>query len=159
MDVASREIKEKMEGIGGMDMNAEVVQTDPDSSPEKSLWCAVIGTLISDFRDGRESYSKVENWLNSRWGQTVCDMAGTTPEYIYRKIFVEGKIVQDTAYDKYFTIKCRLERDICMAKDGTRPQKDEVIKAMENQLKATVNNMESLKREHNERVGRQMRMH
>ena len=140
-------------------MNMEVIEPDPDSSPEKSLWCAVIGCLINDYRDGKESLEKVESWLNSDWGKTVCDMAGVEPDYIHRKMFVERKITQDVWYDKLFTMKCRLERDICIAKDGIHAQTKEVIKAMENQLEGVVKNMKIIEQENIERRYKQKRVH
>lgn len=57
-------------------------------TPERSLWCAVVGqTVIDAASTDREIRQEVVDWLESEDFPTVCGMAGLQPHQI-RKVIV-----------------------------------------------------------------------
>lgn len=56
---------------------------DPVWTPERSLWCAVVGQSVIDAASTDSAIrEEVVDWLNSEDFPSVCDMAGLRPAQV-----------------------------------------------------------------------------
>jgi len=62
--------------------------------PEQKLWVGILKLFIDDYRYREISSEQATLWLETEWADHVCEMAGTTSEYIYRKIFIDKTVIQ-----------------------------------------------------------------